>query len=258
MSSILDSVVTDEQRAQFRDEGYFILERAVPAEHLEVLRSCADYAIEKVHREMDARGTESLGGSFRGRRYFASQIWKDRPELRQFLFSDLMAEVCRATLGEDAYLFYEQYVIKAAERGMKFGWHQDSGYVHPFHKPYLTCWIPLDDVNEENGTVYLLPYSRAGVRTYVQHVRDPESNDMVGYFGRDRGIPVIVPAGSIACFSSYVFHCSGANTTSRMRRVYLAQYSGEVILDVKGEKPWAEFEPFLKAGRNVAQRKPGA
>lgn len=258
MPAVMSTTVTDEQKQQFRDEGYFILERAVPPDLLEILRSCAQYAIDKVHREMDARGTDSLGGSYRNKRYFATGIWKDRPQLRQFLFSDLMADVCRATLGEDACLFYEQYVIKSAEQGMKFSWHQDSGYVHPFHKPYLTCWIPLDDVNEENGTVYLLPYSRAGIRTYVQHVRDPESNDMVGYFGSDRGIPVIVPAGSIACFSSYVFHCSGANRTSRARRVYLAQYSGEVILDVKGENPWAEFEPFLKGGRNVARHDPRA
>lgn len=25
------------------------------------------------------------------------------------------------------------------------------------HKPYLTCWCTLDDVSEENGTVYVLP-----------------------------------------------------------------------------------------------------
>ena len=40
-----------------------------------------------------------------------------------------MADVCRATLGDTAYLFWEQYVVKGAEAGMKFSWHQDSGYV---------------------------------------------------------------------------------------------------------------------------------
>jgi hypothetical protein len=35
-----------------------------------------------------------------------------------------------------------------------------------------------------------------------EHVRDKQSNDLVGYFGDDPGDPVIVPAGSIACFSS--------------------------------------------------------
>ncbi len=49
--------------------------------------------------------------------------------------------------------------------------------------------------------------------------------------GDDPGDPVIAPAGSIACFASTVLHRSGANTTDRFRRVYLAQYSAEPILN---------------------------
>ena len=71
-----------------------------------------------------------------------------------------MADVTRQLLGPDVWLFWEQYVIKGADKGgiTKFSWHQDSGYVHWKNKPYLTCWITLDDVTEENGTVYLLPF----------------------------------------------------------------------------------------------------
>ena len=37
-----------------------------------------------------------------------------------FIFSDLMADICRATIGPDAFLFLDQYVVKAAEKGMSF------------------------------------------------------------------------------------------------------------------------------------------
>ena len=40
-----------------------------------------------------------------------------------------MAEVCKATIGDNAVLFNEQWVVKGAEQGMNFAWHQDSGYV---------------------------------------------------------------------------------------------------------------------------------
>jgi ectoine hydroxylase-related dioxygenase (phytanoyl-CoA dioxygenase family) len=244
--------ITEQQKQQFRDEGYFILERALPGEYLELLRGEAQYAIEAVDRRMDALKTDVIGINHRGKRYFSANVFRERPALRRFLFSDLMADVCRATLGPEAYLFHEQYVIKCADRGMKFSWHQDSGYVHPNHKPYLTCWIPLDDVSEENGTVYLLPFSHSGIRTWVKHVRDPESNDLVGYFGSQRGVAVTAPAGSIACFTSLNFHSSGANQTDRMRRVYLAQYSAEPIMKEKGDGLWGNAEPFLKDGGNVA------
>jgi ectoine hydroxylase-related dioxygenase (phytanoyl-CoA dioxygenase family) len=103
--------------------------------------------------------------------------------------------------------------------------------------------------------VYLLPYARAGTREVVQHVRDEETNDLVGYFGDDPGDPVIVPAGSMACFSSTLFHRSGANTTDCMRRVYLAQYSAEPILNEDRSGPRHLAEPVLVDGeRETATR----
>ena len=60
---------------------------------------------------------------------------------------------------------------------------------------------------------------------------------MIGYFGQDPGDPVVVPAGSVACFSSTIFHRSGPNTTDEMRRVYVAQYSTEPILDEDHARP---------------------
>jgi ectoine hydroxylase-related dioxygenase (phytanoyl-CoA dioxygenase family) len=245
------ALITEEMKQQYKDEGYFMLPGVLPKEHLELLRNQAQFFIDRQNKEFDAKGVDVLGINHRNKRYFVHNCFKDRPEIGNFLFSDLMADVCRATLGDEAYLFWDQYVIKCADKGMKFSWHQDSGYVHPKHKPYLTCWITLDDVTEENGTVYLLPYSMSGIRTWVQHVVDPVSNDRVGYFGSLRGVPVILPAGSIAVFSSYVFHSSGANTTPNMRRVYLAQYSGEIIRDEAGEKDWGQREPFLKGGKVV-------
>lgn len=245
-------MVTTELHQQYCAEGYFVLERVLGDDDLELLRSGADQAMAKIDAEMDAAGTDRLGINLRGKRYFSSWAYRDRPELRRFLFGDTMAQVCRALLGDEAFLFWEQYVVKAGDAETSFAWHQDSGYVHEDHEPYLTCWIPLDDVTEENGTVYLLPYSRSGVRSYVKHVRDETVNDLVGYFGPDPGMPVIVPAGSLVCFSSVVLHRSGPNLTDRLRRVYIAQYSSDVIMAKDGSRPWGETEQFLAAGQVVA------
>jgi ectoine hydroxylase-related dioxygenase (phytanoyl-CoA dioxygenase family) len=62
---------------------------------------------------------------------------------------------------------------------------------------------------------------------------------------------VIVPAGSIACFSSTLFHRSGPNTTNRMRRVYVAQYSADPILSEDGAQPRSLAVPLLVEGRRV-------
>ncbi len=199
---------------------------------------------------MARQGVEMLGLNHRGSRYFLQTFLKSN-QLNPFLFSDLMAQVCQATLGDTAYLFFEQYVVKAPEKGLKFSWHQDSGYVGYPHRPYLTCWCPLDDVDESNGTIYILPYSVAGTREMKKHVHETQSNDQVGYFGDEPGTPVIVPAGSMVCFSSTLFHRSGFNTSHQIRRAYIAQYSAEPILTEDGTKPLQLAEPFILNGQRV-------
>ena len=243
--------VTPEHARQFREEGFFVLEDAVPEGDLDTLRGECQHAIDERDREMDRLGVDTLDLDRRGSRYFVHAYGK-RPAVERFLSSDLMVQIAQAALGDTVYLFNEQYVVKAAEQGMSFSWHQDSGFIDYSHRPYLTCWIALDDVTEANGTVYLLPYSRAGTRDVVKHTRDEESNDLVGYSGDDPGDPVIVPAGSIACFSSTLLHRSGPNTTDRMRRVYVAQYSAEPILSEDGSRPRRLAEPLLVDGQRVS------
>jgi ectoine hydroxylase-related dioxygenase (phytanoyl-CoA dioxygenase family) len=242
--------ITTEHARRFADDGFFILDDVLPTSDLELLRRECGRLVDERDREMDRRGVDRLDLDHRGRRYFL-HAYGTSPQVRRFLFSDLMAQIARTALGDTVYLFNEQYVVKAAERGMRFSWHQDSGFIAYPHAPYLTCWITLDDVSEANGTVYLLPYERAGTRDVVPHVREEKTNDMIGYFGDDPGDPVLVPAGSIACFSSTIFHRSGPNTTEHMRRVYVAQYSAEPVLDEERSRPRHLADALVIDGKRV-------
>jgi ectoine hydroxylase-related dioxygenase (phytanoyl-CoA dioxygenase family) len=243
--------ITPTHARRFRDEGWFVIERALAPTELETLRSECGRLVAERDAEMTRLGVDTLDLCHRGRRYFL-HAYATSPGVREFLFSDLMAGVARAALGDDVHLFNEQYVIKAAEQGMPFGWHQDSGFIPYPHPPYLTCWIPLDDVSEANGTVHLLPYPRAGTRAVVEHRRDPGTNDLIGYTGPDPGEPLTLPAGSIAAFSSTLFHRTGANTSGRPRRVYIAQYTAEPLLSEDGSRPRHLAERLLIAGRRPA------
>ena len=51
-----------------------------------------------------------------------------------------------ATIGENAFLFYDQYVAKSAEEGIKFSWHQDGGYLGFPHRPYVTVWAAVESM----------------------------------------------------------------------------------------------------------------
>ena len=244
--------ITKEQKQQFDDEGYFLLENVIPSSFLELLRGECQNFINQKNADMDQKGLDVIGLNHRNKRYFISNCRRKQPRLREFLLSRMMADICLATLGDNAYLFWEQYVVKGASKGMKFGWHQDSGYVrYPNHKPYLTCWCALDDMSERNGTVQIMPFSHIGIRSWVNHVQEEGSNDLVGYFGDKQGVPAVMSAGSIAVFTSLNFHRSGPNQTQWLRRAYIAQYSAEPILSEDGTKLWGDAEPLLVGGKDA-------
>jgi ectoine hydroxylase-related dioxygenase (phytanoyl-CoA dioxygenase family) len=243
--------ITEDQKRQYREEGFFLLDQVIPPDQLDFLRSECNRLVEEQEEEMDRQGTDTLNLSRRNKRYFIFLAYKTHPQLGAFIFSDLMADLCRATIGEDAMLFWEQFVVKGTDSaGSAFSWHQDSGYVDNEHRPYVNFWIPLDDVTEENGTIYLLPYSVAGTRNRIEHVLDESTGDRVGYFGDEKGVPMVAPAGSIAVFSSTVFHRSGPNLTDRMRRAYAIQHSPEPVLERDGSLKGLA-EPFLVDGKQV-------
>ena len=240
--------ISDEQLKQFHEQGFFVLENVVPIAQQQMLREVCDAMIAQDDAKSKANGTPLT------LKYFMS-LWDEPPgknpekdecrtRAKEFVFGDLMKQITQTLLGDKVFLSFEQFVVKAAEKGAPFAWHQDSAYVSTPHPPYLTCWCTLDDVTEENGTVYMLPYDRAGTRDVLPHHRAKDDFDLIGYDGDDPGIPVIASAGSIACFSSHVLHRSGRNTTPNLRRVYLPQYSSQPILNEKGE-PFYIAESFL-------------
>ena len=242
-----------EERRQYAEEGFFIIESFFGGDVIATLRAECDKAVAFIDRELDEMEVDSYGLNHRRQRYIVPQQYKKSDVLPGFLFSEPMAEICRATLGPTAYLLLEQFVVKGARTGLELGWHQDAGYI-PFEcSPYVTVWIALDDVDERNGTLYLLPYSRAGTRERIEHRSMPGSHDMIGYFGDDPGIAVVALAGSIAVTSSTTFYRSGANTTGSPRRAYIAQYSVEPMPNPDDPAPRHFADPFLLADKIVPQ-----
>jgi ectoine hydroxylase-related dioxygenase (phytanoyl-CoA dioxygenase family) len=249
--------VYEKQTAQFSADGYAVFEGVLVGPLLELLRAQCESFIAREDARMDELGVDSLGITHRGRRYFANECQRSQPALRTMLFSETLAEVCRATLGEDAYFFFDQYVVKGPDGGLPFAWHQDSGYMTtyggPEHKPYLTLWCPLDDATVENGTVRLLPFSTVPESrdSVLPHAIQEGSNDLVGWTGPEEGVVVEAAAGSIVAFSSRLLHATGSNRTPRMRRVYLAQYSPEAILNPGTNHLRRNAVPLLRNGEQV-------
>ncbi|WP_258104706.1 phytanoyl-CoA dioxygenase family protein [Marinoscillum sp. MHG1-6] len=243
----MSQIITNEQIEQYQRDGFVILRDVITQELIEKIQNECERFIKEKDAEMDAKGVEIDEINHKGKRYFIAMKNKDSQPMQELLYGKEMEAITRAVLGDNVYLFLEQFVVKAADKGMKFSWHQDSGYVPYDHKPYLSAWLPLDDVDEENGTVYLLTYDEAGVHQKIEHKLEEGTNDMIGYHGDNPGHAAILKKGDIALFSSVCFHRSGSNNTNKSRRVLLMQYSVEPITVENGE-PLYLAEPFVVEG----------
>lgn len=243
--------VTNDEIEQFKKDGYFVLERIISESDLVELNVECRKQLHLQMAYMERAGAEKLGLSHKESRYFLPCRHEESPILARLLFGDLLMEIIRSVLGNEAYLFLELFVIKWSGNGIPFSWHQDSGYLlgNP-HEPYVSLWFALDDMTEENGTLRIIPNSRIESKGIVEHIKDKETNDLVGYHGSDQGIAIPVPRGSIVVMSSTTFHCSGPNLTDKPRNAFLASYSPKPITDRNG-RLWNQAVPFIRNGEKL-------
>ena len=248
----MNTLITPDMRRQYGELGYFTVPGFLEADELQTLQDVCDRLVLEQEAEMDRQDSDTLGLSARGKRYFVTNAREAAAEAADVVFGDRTAAVCRATIGDDALLFWEHFVVKMPSRaGSSFAWHQDSGYVDTEHQPYVNCWVALDDMSEANGTLYMLPYDRAGGRDRIEHERVAGSHDRIGYHGDDPGDAVEVAAGTAVVFSSLCLHRSGANSTSRPRRAFAMQFASEPIHEPDGSLK-GQAVPFLEGGQPVA------
>lgn len=243
--------ITNQQKENFLKEGFLIVPGFLTSDELEAVRDICDSSIQQVEEEMRNKNITEDRINVLGKKYFIKDVRKKYQEIKKIIFSEKTTEVCKATIGDTAYLHNEQFVVKMTDKSSSFAWHQDSGYSvyqggAAEHKPYLTCWVALDDMSEENGTISILPFSRSQSRDLIEHKWDTEANAMVGYKGPDEGDFVNVKAGSLVAFSSFLLHKSGANVTDRPRRSYFMAFTPELFTYADDpEKIYSSGEPLI-------------
>ena len=91
--------ITEAQRLNFRNEGYFILENVIPSAQVVGLREECQRYIDRYDAEMEAKGVTVQGINHYKKRYFISRRGLESPTITDFLFGELMAAICKATLG---------------------------------------------------------------------------------------------------------------------------------------------------------------
>lgn len=146
--------------------------------------------------------------------------WRgDFDELARFVATGAHLELIHSLLGPRVRCCYDQFIVKLPNDN-GFPWHQDNESWQLEPDTNITVWTTIDDVNLENGCLWVVPESHtAGLL--------PKPDESFGHDILGRAVPLCLAAGEAIVFSGYTVHGSFSNRTGRPRQALLLQYCTE-------------------------------
>ncbi len=218
----------------------------------EVLRVIADHQ-SHVEAERQPVKVSNLSGNEDAPVWQIVNIWEGSPEFEALIHNPILAEevgqLMEAAMdAREIRLFHDQIQYKPAQKGGVNMWHQDSPY-WPVLQPkdvQLTAWVALDDADEENGCMSMVPGSqRFGNQIDWLHTLK-KFDEMPNEF-EDNAIEVKtcpVERGHVHFHHPLTWHGSPANTSGRPRRAVALHFMTErAVFDAakRGLHPMGKF-----------------
>jgi ectoine hydroxylase-related dioxygenase (phytanoyl-CoA dioxygenase family) len=226
--------LSTDQLRQFRDDGFTFLGRILDEATLAELR-------DEEARFRGAAGPQELT-------VFRSQVCHYSAKVRRFCTLGPQVAIMNQLIGPNVALWFTQFVTKqpdAASGKSEFPWHQDNGYVAIEPATNVTVWIALDDVDERNGCVWVVPGShRGGLLEHktknadTWHLQVPVAGD---------GVPAPMKAGEAVAFSGLTLHRSKLNHTDRLRRAFFIEYADAASTYRRTTDPNAKPRPVTES-----------
>ncbi len=160
--------------------------------------------------------------------FHALGAWRTTPLFHDVLWAPMVGMASHQLLGGGVVRFlHDQLFCKPAGHGGNVAWHQDYSYWNwTAPMAHLTCWIALDDVDEENGCLWYVPGSHlwpelppTGLTGDMDAVRSVLTDSQFADF--ERRVPVILKRGQAAFHHPRTMHGSFPNVSNRPRRATL-------------------------------------
>lgn len=228
--------VSREERATFAEEGWVRLPGVLSADELEPFRQ--DF--ERFRRgeipvpgrdfcDM-AQGYRTAAADFAVVNVMLPRRWL--PAWRGNLYERRAAAIARQLAGRELELDYDQLLAKRpGAADARFAWHQDLAYWPMTPDPFtVTCWLALDDADEENGCLCFVAGSHREERLRPHrplHGDREESHTLVAEVdeARDRVVAAPARAGDVLAFRERIVHGSSGNRSpASWRRAYVTAF----------------------------------
>ncbi len=227
-------MLTEDKIVQYRDQGFVLGGHVLTDEEVEELRGELDRVIRDQGRTDRAQPVllRNLSGRDDAPVWQIVNIWQASEPFRRLIFHPTIVEAAARLSGaEELRVWHDQIQYKPAEKGGVNMWHQDSPY-WPILQPkdsQITAWVALDDVDESNGCMSMVPGSHLwGVQIDFLHTLK-DFGDMPDEF-LGRKVQVVrcpVPKGWVHFHHPLTWHGSHSNRSGKPRRALAIHYMTE-------------------------------
>jgi ectoine hydroxylase len=244
---------------KYRTEGYAMIRSAISEQRVKILQDCSTKCLSDTSDP--GRVTERDGETVRG--LHGTHLHNET--IADLCSTSKILDAAKNLIGDPVYVHQFKLNQKAAFVGDVWEWHQDMTFYHhedgiPEPK-FLTAAVFLDDVNEFNGPLLLIPRShRNGLQntTTTGGKTDPvdrpwlsnttaklkytPDKEIVKKLIEKNGIFAAKgKAGDCVLFHANLFHASGANLSPHDRRIAFISYNSTSNTPIAIPSPRPDF-----------------
>ena len=155
--------------------------------------------------------------------------------VRDYYYRGPLVDIAQQLIGPNIKGVTSQLTFKMRGNTKAFGWHQDNGYgeLDPYNA--LTTLTALDDTDEQNGCLWIVPAShRRGQIEPGVNLADKQAEKSIELVvDESTAIPVPMRAGEAIVFHCWMLHKSQGNfSPDRDRRILFLRFADAEAVEV--------------------------
>jgi ectoine hydroxylase-related dioxygenase (phytanoyl-CoA dioxygenase family) len=255
----VSGAITEDDVTRYHDQGYLTVPGVLTDAELDVIRRELAQLVSEAAGVTENDAVYDLEPNHttaapRVRR--VKEPHSVMPSVAALLEHPVLIRLLTQLIGPDVRFQTSKLNMKSADGGSAVEWHQDWAFYPHTNDDLLAVGVLLDDVDESNGPLCVVPHSHRGM-IYDHHANgsfcgaiDPVTSQL----DVASAIPLLGAAGTMTFHHVRAVHGSAPNRSTRSRNLLLFQFTAvDAFPLVHPVDDLAAYDQMIVAGESTIE-----